>query len=135
MTPALADFLGRWTIARTIEDRLTGLPGRFDGTATFVAEGGAVLYAETGQLTLGAGAAVMAERRYRWSEVDGRIAVHFADGRFFHSFDPAGPAAAHWCDPDSYRVAYDFARWPDWSATWDVTGPRKDYRMVSAFRR
>jgi hypothetical protein len=62
--------------------------------------------------------------------------VLFADGRFFHRFDaedPA-PAAAHDCPPDLYRVRYDFRPWPRWQAEWRVTGPRKDYAMVSRYR-
>ena len=45
------------------------------------------------------------------------------------------PGDVHACDPDTYRVRYDFRRWPRWQAEWRVTGPRKDYGMLSRFRR
>ena len=61
--------------------------------------------------------------------------VDYADGRPFHEFDPARPRAAHWCDPDDYRVRYDFTRWPLWRAEWEVRGPRKDYLMMTDYRR
>ena len=75
-------------------------------------------------------------RRYRWRDGGaGTIDVLFDDGRFFHRFDAEDPApgASHACAPDLYRVRYDFRRWPRWQAEWWVSGPRKDYRMVSAY--
>ena len=46
-----------------------------------------------------------------------------------------GGEAEHWCDPDMYRVGYDFSAWPEFAATWEVAGPKKAYRMVSRYRR
>jgi hypothetical protein len=60
-------------------------------------------------------------------------AVEHGDGRPFHDFDPADPVARHLCGADDYAVRYDFADWPCWRAEWTVRGPRKDYRMVSAY--
>jgi hypothetical protein len=31
-------------------------------------------------------------------------------------------------------VRYDFRDWPRWQAEWRVTGPRKDYGIVTRFR-
>jgi hypothetical protein len=79
-----------------------------------------------------------AERCYVWREgEDGSVEVRFEDGRFFHSFAPNEPAptARHDCPPDHYEVRYDFYAWPHWRACWRVRGPRKDYEMVSWFRR
>lgn len=131
----MADFLGRWAIERQIDDRRAGQAGRFTGLAEITPTAGGALYHETGVLDFG-GAQFAAERRYLWAEGPEGIAVRFADGRAFHAFSPAGqPAAQHWCDPDDYRVAYDFAAWPEWRAVWEVRGPRKDYRMESRYRR
>ncbi len=133
--PRMADFLGRWSVERQIEDRRAGQAGRFDGLAEITPTPDGALYQETGVLILG-GARFPAERRYLWAEGPDGIAVRFADGRAFHSFSPEGaPAARHWCDPDDYRVSYDFAAWPLWRAVWEVRGPRKDYRMDSLYRR
>lgn len=133
----LADFSGRWTLSRRIEDRLQDAVLTLDGRAELTATGDALAYRETGLLRLADGRAVQAEREYVWREVAGRIAVHFPDGRFFHDFDPAapGPQAHHWCDPDAYAVSYDLSGWPVWSAEWQVRGPRKDYRMETLYRR
>lgn len=131
----LDGFVGVWTVTRRIGDA-TGA-ARFDGQARFTPGAGGVDYAEAGMLTLPGGQGVQAERRYRWTAQDGGIAVYFDDGRFFHAFDPAGAATArHFCDPDTYDVAYEFGAWPDaWSARWSVTGPRKNYVMTSRYAR
>ena len=132
--PRLGDFIGLWRVDRQIEDRRAGGCGHFSGTATFTPSGAGLDYAETGILALGAAPPLRAERRYVWSASGGRIHVAFADGRPFHDFDPADPAATHFCAPDHYVVRYDFSRWPDWSSEWQVSGPRKDYAMTSRFR-
>ncbi|MFC2969165.1 DUF6314 family protein [Acidimangrovimonas pyrenivorans] len=136
--PSIEEFEGRWRIARRIDDRRAGAEGRFDGEVVIARGGDGWVYDETGSLSLGAGAPLTATRRYLWQALaDGRIAVSFADGRPFHVFDPSAPVpeADHRCQPDFYRVRYDFTAWPDWAAEWEVTGPRKDYRMVSTYRR
>ena len=63
--------------------------------------------------------------------------VAFHDGRPFHRFaaGESGAGTDHLCGADLYRVAYDWSAWPDWRAVWEVTGPRKDYRMESRYRR
>lgn len=133
--PELYDFIGDWAIDRVIEDRLSGQEGRFEGHARFVVDGDVLRYREEGLLSLGGGPPMMAVREYLWRDADERIAVDYGDGRVFHDFDPADPAAHHACDPDDYRVRYDFGGWPDWQAEWTVKGPRKDYTMTSRYSR
>ncbi|MCA8879781.1 MAG: trigger factor [Rhodobacteraceae bacterium] len=132
---ALDDFLGRWQVMREI----TGRPGpaRFEGEAEISPIESGARYAETGILTLAGGQAFRAERVYLWSRRPGGIAVSFDDGRPFHEIGLNGsrPEARHPCGADLYRVAYDFTRWPDWDSRWDVTGPAKDYRIVTRYRR
>ncbi len=134
---SLGDFEGIWHLEREIDDRRAGETLRLSGRAELVPARGGLDYVERGQLTLGDGQVVEAERRYHWRADGGGIAVEFADGRFFHAFALAGaaPLAHHFCDPDSYDVRYDFADWPAWRARWRVTGPRKDYLMETLYRR
>ncbi|MCU1519115.1 MAG: hypothetical protein JWQ75_3836 [Pseudarthrobacter sp.] len=63
--------------------------------------------------------------------------VFFADGRPFHrmSFTPDASQDNHWCDPDTYRVAYALAGPDRFSYTWDVHGPRKDLLLASTLTR
>lgn len=133
--PKLKDFIGNWKIDRVIVDRLSVQAGRFEGRAMFVPDGDALRYREEGRLRFGDGAPMTAVRQYLWRDAAGRIAVDYGDGRVFHDFDPADPAAHHACDPDDYQVRYDFSGWPDWSAEWTVRGPRKDYTMTSRYSR
>jgi hypothetical protein len=132
------DFAGRWRLERAIEDRLSAEAGRFDGIAVLRAAGPGLLdYAEEGELRLGGAPALAARRAYRWHFGAEGVEVRFPDGRPFHRFRPAGlaPGTDHLCGADLYRVTYDFGRWPDWSARWEVTGPRKDHVLLSAYRR
>lgn len=131
-----SDFLGPWRVERAIDDRLTGAPGRFDGTATFAPDGEALRYREQGTLTVG-GRRYPAARENLWRWDGAGVEVLFADGRPFHRFRPEGrgPGTDHPCGPDLYRVAYDLTAWPLWSAEWEVRGPSKDYRMRTAYAR
>ncbi|MDD9715316.1 DUF6314 family protein [Dinoroseobacter sp. PD6] len=132
---SLAEFTGCWSLSREIADRLGG-SGRFDGAAVFSPSPDGLLYEEEGSLTLARGGAFAAQRSYDWRDEGGTVAVHFADGAFFHRFALSErPEAAHFCAPDQYDVAYDFSAWPDWTSRWTVRGPRKDYEMTSRYRR
>lgn len=133
----LADFAGRWRIARRIDDRMAGRVGRLAGMAVFSPQGDGLRYVETGLLRFPGQPALEARQSYCWREDGQGVAVAFSDGRPFHRFALTGAAsqAAHWCDPDRYEVRYDFAAWPDWSARWKVAGPRKDYVSVTRYRR
>jgi hypothetical protein len=133
----LADFEGLWRVERAIEDRHAGQAGWFRGRAVFTPMPDGLAYREAGSLRLGAGPAVAASRAYLWREAGDAIEVWFGDGRLFHSFacGEAAPAATHHCPPDRYRVRYDFTIWPAWRAEWQVRGLRKDYALVSDYRR
>ena len=133
--PTLADFEGDWSIDRQIDDHRVGQLGRFRGTARFLTVPSGLAYHETGLLTLGSAAPVTATRDYLWRWQAGRICVDYVDGRPFHDFNPAAPSAHHHCLPDDYTVTYDFSDWPRWHAHWRVTGPRKDYTMISRYKR
>ncbi|MXU65752.1 DUF6314 family protein [Oceanomicrobium pacificus] len=135
---ALSDFLGTWDIERRIDSDRPGQGGRFRGTATISARESGALYHEKGRLMLPDGTGFLAERRYHWSaDGTGGIAVRFDDGRPFHRIGLGAPGARddHLCAADMYRVAYGFSRWPLWQSRWQVTGPAKDYLMVSDYRR
>jgi hypothetical protein len=135
--PHLLDFAGDWRVTRRIDDRLSGRPGRFEGTALLTPEGDGLRYREEGRLTLGESPPLAAHRDYLWRPDGNGIAVLFPDGRRFHRFVPEGraPGTDHLCGRDLYRVVYDFAAWPAWTAEWIVTGPTKDYTMITRYER
>lgn len=130
----LAEFIGIYGVTRVIEDARAGAQSRFDGQAVIERDADGAVYVETGALRVN-GQRFEAERRYLWRAQPARIFVSFADGTAFHDFDPAlgGQASAHLCGDDMYRGGYNFGDWPRWSLTWDVTGPRKDYRSVTQY--
>jgi hypothetical protein len=125
----LSDFLGRWAFERAIE-HADGSRATVTGRATFTPDGDGLLQEEIGQMSLGGAPPLTTTRRYLWR---GGLAVRFDDGRAFHTVPPDGGRAEHWCEPDRYIVSYDFSRWPKWTTTWTVRGPRKDYRMVTHY--
>jgi len=132
----LADFIGAYTVARRIEDRLSGAETTFEGTAQITATDEGADYTETGHLIMNA-QRFTAQRSYVWRAAGARIDVLFADGRPFHDFDPqsGGQATQHLCGDDLYQGGYDFAEWTCWCLRWDVSGPRKDYASVTWYAR
>lgn len=134
LVPDLADFEGLWLLKRDVIHE-GAPPARFEGEARVIREGEAWAYREAGVLHMDGHAPMQAERAYAWrARPEGGIDVFFDDGRYFHSITGAGQAE-HWCAPDMYEVIYDFAAWPDWTATWWVRGPKKAYRMESRYFR
>lgn len=131
-------FAGEWALSREITDRHAGQSGHMVGRVVMTPKGADLLaYSESGQMQLADGPVLQATRRYVWRFDGGRVIVTFAEGGDFHSFVPSGQGVGtdHPCGADYYRVAYDFTAWPAWSATWTVTGPRKDYTSVSHYTR
>lgn len=126
-----ADFLGAWTVQRTIVHE-NGPNAQFQGTAVWEQAVDGMLYVERGLLGIAGHPGIAASRRYLWKP---DLTVWFDDGRFFHKVPQSGGFASHWCDPDQYDGFYDFGPWPDFRVTWRVTGPRKAYRMVSLYSR
>ena len=132
--PELADFQGLWRLDRVIR-QADGAEAVFAGSARFTPVAAGLAYDEAGQLVLSGQPPMQATRRYLWRAEGGRIAVDYADGKAFHDFDPQAAEARHFCDPDTYLVRYDFTGWPRWRAEWRVTGPRKDYLLISDYKR
>lgn len=138
MSRSLGDFEGRWRIGRRIEDRAAGGSATFDGMARFSRDTGGLAYEESGELRLPAGDVLQAGRRYLWcAGEDGAIEVRFADGSDFHRIETGADVVTAWhdCMPDTYEVSYNFTRWPEWRAIWRVTGPAKDYTLITDYRR
>jgi hypothetical protein len=127
----LQEFVGAWRLERTIAQADLP-PGRFEGTALWSPHPEGLAYLEDGTLWIEGQPPMIATRRYLWKP---DLSVWFEDGRYFHTVPPAGGDTAHWCDPDDYRVEYDFTRWPAFEVHWRVQGPRKSYEMRSQYTR
>jgi hypothetical protein len=135
--PQLADFEGRWRIARRIEDFWMGTTGLFEGLARFVPDGVGLAYSEVGELKLPQEVPMTARRGYLWRRERDHICVLYEDGRPFHRIEAGAQVTQDWhdCPPDTYDVTYNFSNWPEWRMIWKVQGPRKDYVSISDFTR
>ncbi|WP_237093651.1 DUF6314 family protein [Nereida sp. MMG025] len=127
----MTDFAGRWAIDReVIHDN--GQTMQAQGTATFTPDDGGLAYYETGQMHMDGLAPLTFERRYRFGP---DLSVYFEDGRFFHHIPAGGGRAHHHCAPDDYNVTYTFTSATEWSAVWQVSGPKKGYKMTTRYTR
>lgn len=133
---SLAALEGPWLLDRVVTHS-DGTEHRLLGRAEFRRSGVRLVHDEEGILTGDGMPPVRATRRYIWRAEPGRLECAFPDNRPFHTI-PLGverPETTYLCPPDRYVVSYDFADAAEWRSTWRVTGPRKDYRMVSTYRR
>lgn len=124
-----------WAVQRNLLDRTAGINGTFTGVVRFLPthDGGLELREEgTVRWPTFSGPASRAYLLRRTQRSDA-LAVFFADGRPFHQMSFSADAAAdqHWCDPDTYRVAYTYGDTFSFGYTWDVQGPQKDYLLSS----
>lgn len=126
---------GRWTVQRDLLDRAAGTRGTFSGVVHFVPmDDGGLALREQGTMrwpsfTGPASREYLLKSTARPDALD----VFFLDGRPFHtmSFTPAANLDQHWCDPDTYHVAYTYGDANRFSYSWDVKGPKKDLLLTS----
>lgn len=133
----LTPFFGRWVLTRQVTDHRTGQPSQFQGIASLIPTDTGLLYQETGRWRTGPLTGFEATRQDHWHRSGAQIDILFEDGRFFHSFTPAGPEEQHVihdCPPDLYTGCYRFDLPQGWELCWQVKGPRKAYRMRTAYR-
>ena len=127
---------GNWTVERQLLDRADGTRGTFSGVVLFTpTDDGGLDLREEGTMRWPSFAGP-ASRAYMLKPAAGHpdaLEVFFPDGRPFHrmSFTPEANLDQHWCDPDTYRVAYTFQDGERFSYTWDVQGPRNDLLLTS----
>jgi hypothetical protein len=60
--------------------------------------------------------------------------VEFDDGRSFHDWQ-VGMPLLHLCAADTYRGLVTATDADSWQITWNVSGPTKEYAMVTEYRR
>ncbi|WP_170159970.1 DUF6314 family protein [Frondihabitans australicus] len=129
-----ATLPGVWRFERTIDDRLQGRRIHVAGTATFAPRSdGAIAWDEEGLLDQGGDRVPVAAHRLLRRDAAGAWAVEFADGRPFHPWR-VDAEVVHDCAPDDYRGRIDAEGGAAaWTQTWNVTGPMKDYTMVTRY--
>ena len=136
--PDLQVFLkGRWRIVRRISDARLGLMGRLVGSASFTPSGDGLIHVETGDLSFGAYRGPVTRTYHLAIESPSIVMVHHADGGPFHTLDLRSGVAdiLHRCSGDHYRGRYRVLDESRFAVSWQVAGPRKQYRLATLHRR
>lgn len=134
----LARFAGTWSVDRGVADARAGLDGTFRGTATSTPTGdGGLACVEEGVLAFGGDVRPAGRRLLLRSDGDGAVDVLFGDGRPFYRFDLRGDrwSGVHGCGDDTYTVRGRFVGEDAYEEVWHASGPRKDYRLTTTYRR
>lgn len=130
-------FLGAWRFERVIAFLDHDRQGRVVGDARLAELGdGRLDYYEVGQFHYD-GAPTVSWQRYTWRFLgDGRLDILNRDGASLCEIDlgAAAPSAVHHCGADRYALSMSVTP-PVWKQIWRVTGPRKNYRSETEFRR
>lgn len=134
----LARFAGTWSVDRGVADARAGLDGTFRGTATSTPTGdGGLACVEEGVLAFGGDVRPAGRRLLLRSDGDGAVDVLFGDGRPFYRFDLRDDrwSGVHGCGDDTYTVRGRFVGEDAYEEVWHASGPRKDYRLTTTYRR
>lgn len=132
--PDPLSLLGAWTLARTIDDRKGPETSTVQGTTELARQGdGRVRWSESGTLQRG-GHEIPVNRTLYVELRDAGWFVTFDDGRDFHPWEP-GEEVVHPCAADTYVGRIELVDADTWTVEWNVTGPAKDYTMISRLTR
>ncbi|WP_298875072.1 DUF6314 family protein [uncultured Bradyrhizobium sp.] len=136
----MARLVGSWSLDRVIADQ-----GSMRGIATFTPlDETGLAYREQGRLRLLDGTALEAEREYVFRESDRGFEVFFKETplRLFHAISLSASddgamrgRAGHLCNLDHYGSTYTFRGDGSFVIRHVVSGPRKDYTMVTTYTR
>ncbi|MDA9436803.1 DUF6314 family protein [Bradyrhizobium sp. CCBAU 51627] len=131
---------GSWSLSRIITGQAT-----MQGAAVVTpSEDGMFAYREQGHLTLANGTTLEAEREYIFRQGERGFLVFFkkAPPQLFHEISLFASAegalsgsAGHLCNLDHYQSTYTFLADGRFIVRHAVSGPRKDYTMVTAYTR
>mmetsp|Transcript_22518 Transcript_22518/g.72810 ORF Transcript_22518/g.72810 Transcript_22518/m.72810 type:complete len:180 (-) Transcript_22518:206-745(-) len=152
-------LLGEWRLSKTLEYKRGGITGSFEGNAEFVPLADMpdnrclVSFTESGCFIAADERSFETRNRllYDFSDPtsvqvffdecalpDGqRTAQAVLDGaRYFHSITiPSLGMNEHPCGPDVYRGKIELLAPDEFEIVWRVSGPRKDGKIVSVFRK
>ncbi|QOZ50735.1 DUF6314 family protein [Bradyrhizobium sp. CCBAU 53338] len=133
-------LVGAWSFSRVIEGH-----GSMQGIATFTPlDAESLAYREQGRLRLQDGTELEAEREYIFRKGDRGFEVFFKETppRLFHAIELAASgggaltgSAGHLCNLDHYQSGYTFRGDGRFVIRHVVSGPRKDYTMVTTYTR
>lgn len=133
-------LVGSWSF-----DRVIAAQGSMLGHATFTPlDGKSLAYREQGRLKLQNGTELDAEREYVFCAHGRGFDVFFKETplRLFHTIELAASdggalsgSAGHLCNLDHYQSTYTFRGDGRFVIRHAVSGPRKDYTMITTYTR
>lgn len=138
---------GEWLVRRQFEGSYVG---SFNGKARLLLDEASGLptynYSEHGELTDGTGQLFNAKQSYLYRLVEGRLEVLKQEGSdwiLMHELDfrqegkviAASAAHTHLCGQDYYAAEYRIDLSGRWEVAYNVTGPKKDYRIYTVYER
>ena len=128
---------GRWRIVRRISDARTDMIGHLMGWAVFAPSTDGLIHDEMGDLSFGAYQGPVTRRYHLIAASPSASMVRHADGSPFHALDLTLGLAdiLHSCGEDRYRGRYRVLDKNRFTVSWQVTGPRKQYRLATLHRR
>jgi len=134
-------LLGDWVFDRVVTDHLAAETITVRGTTSFeLVDPDRVHWTEQGTMRRAGGEVEVSRELFVVRRDDGWV-VTFSDGRDFHPWVP-DRRVEHLCGADTYRGLADFGAGTRedppgerWTLTWWVSGPHKDYEMVTRLTR
>ncbi len=124
-------------MVRRISDARADMMGRLTGWAVFTSSADGLIHEEKGDLSFGAYRGPVARRYHLAIESPFTGMVRHWDGSLFHALDLVSGTAGilHRCGEDHYRGRYRVLDENRFTVSWQVTGPRKQYRLATLYRR
>jgi len=134
-------LLGRWTLERFMEDRRSGIDGRFEGHVTISGapsgRDARAHYEEAGTLHLGSHGGPAARHLELVRLQSGVVLFSFTDGKPFVDLDLRSGKwrSSHPCGEEHHEI-FTVVRSPgEVEERWRVRGPTEEYDAVATLRR
>jgi hypothetical protein len=131
-----SDILGQWELTRNIKDKLNDKTFNLIGISIFTENNASYVCNETG-IIKSDNFQSKAHQTYNWLLKPKGWEISFLNGNFFHDLElvMCDQQVYHKCNNDIYRGLFKLNLPTDFSVTWNVSGPRKDYQSQSYYIR
>ena len=132
---------GSWLFQRSLSNF-----GKVNGVASFIqTDKNFLYYKEEGSLILQSDDRISCFQEYIYRCVNDAIVVYFSSDvqvsreflrlEFFSESDSAIARASHLCGEDNYDACYEIYDEDNFCVTFEVRGPKKDYKTTSHYSR
>lgn len=131
---------GSWRVRRTIDDRISGDRGTFEGWANYrsvASEALALRFEERGEVSFGSYRGTAHRELELVAASSTLITVNFVDGHHFIDldFEEGASRDVHLCNADRYEITMRVRSNDSLEEQWVVRGPAKDYVARTTLER